>query len=142
VAAAGGSYQDDAIALGGQAYAELELGRRLRWLSYARLAEDRAIADGIERRHLELTAALRVGRSRRDYRFAVGNGYYLGVTMRERQGARFWGLVIGHSLDAARCVRQRMEAGANAALRLRSRTHGAGQVSQRRPSAHRPRRRG
>ena len=34
--------------------------------------------------------------------FTLGNGYYLGVTMRERQGARFWGLVIGHSLDAAR----------------------------------------
>lgn len=102
VVAGGGTYHDDAIALGGQAYAELALGRRLRWVSYARLAEDLAVADDIDRRHLEVTAALRVGRSRRDHRFTLGNGYYLGATLRERQGEQFWGLVVGHSLDAAR----------------------------------------
>ena len=102
VAAVGGSYHDDAIALGGQAYAEVDLGRRLRWVSSARLAQDRAVAAGIERHHLEVTAAVRLGRRERDHGFAIGNGYYLGATLRDRQGQRFWGLVVGHSLDAAR----------------------------------------
>lgn len=102
VATTGGSYEDDAVALGGQAYLELDLGARVRWLSYARLAQDSAVADDVTRRRIEITAALRLGRGRSERGFAIGNGYYLGATVRERQGERFWGLVVGHSLEAAR----------------------------------------
>ncbi|MEZ4403382.1 MAG: hypothetical protein R3B06_25370 [Kofleriaceae bacterium] len=101
LATTGGSSTDDAIVVAGQAYAELALGHRLRLLSYARLGSDQLIADGLDRRRLEVTAAVRLGHSF-DRFIPASNGYYLGATWRGQQGQEQWGLVIGHSLDAGR----------------------------------------
>jgi hypothetical protein len=44
--------------------------------------------------------AIRIGDRWEDYDFPSSNGWYLGAAIREAEGARMYGAVIGHSLDA------------------------------------------
>lgn len=108
VAAAGATgTMDDAVILPAEASLELALGSRLRviargrlgWLAGAPSRQDGSAsvpwAD-----ELEASFAIRLGHRWDDYGFDTGNGYYLGAAYREAEGARFIGVVIGHSIDA------------------------------------------
>ena len=99
---------DDAAELPVEASLELGLGSRLRlqargravWLGNADARQhgapsfDRAGVD-----ELDGTIALRVGRSYREHGLPSGNGTFVGVTYREREGATFLGAMIGYGVD-------------------------------------------
>jgi hypothetical protein len=98
---------DDAVTLPVEAVAEVG-GGRARLLARARAAyvagadarqngaPSLAFAD-----ELDATLGLRIGRHHGEHGFPTGNGYFAGATYRELAGARFLGLVIGYSIDAA-----------------------------------------
>jgi hypothetical protein len=48
---------------------------------------------------LEAMLAVRLGKGYDEHSFPTGNGYFIGMTVREALGARFAGLVIGYSVD-------------------------------------------
>lgn len=108
VAAAGATgTMDDAVILPAEASLELALGgsvrviarARLGWVAAAQARQDGSItvpfADEVD-----ASFAIRLGSRKRDYGFASGRGYYLGVGYREAEQSRFVGVVIGHSIDA------------------------------------------
>lgn len=86
--------------------ARFEIGRGIRVLGRARATYlggapgrkdggvSMAMAD-----ELEAMIGLRLGRAYTDWGFPTGNGYFVGAQIREQQGARFAGVVIGYSLD-------------------------------------------
>ncbi|HEY5920771.1 MAG TPA: hypothetical protein VIV11_03835, partial [Kofleriaceae bacterium] len=83
--------------------ARFELGRGIRVLGRARavfLAAADSRQDGARfADELEAMLAVRVGRAYTDWGFPTGNGYFVGATYREAEGAKFAGLVIGYSID-------------------------------------------
>jgi hypothetical protein len=96
---------DDAVALPLELTAETTLGP-LRLLGRARaswLAASDARQDGAPSfawtDEFDATLAIRVGHRFNEYELASGNGYFVGATYREMEGARFVGIVIGHSVD-------------------------------------------
>jgi hypothetical protein len=86
--------------------ARFELGRGLRLLGRGRITYV-AAADGRKDGtvstpigdELEAMLALRFGTAYSDWGFPTGNGYFVGVTVREALGAQFLGAVIGYSID-------------------------------------------
>jgi hypothetical protein len=56
---------------------------------------------------LDAMLAIRVGSNYDKFRLASGNGYFLGATYREMEGAKFIGVVIGHSVDMGSQMRER-----------------------------------
>lgn len=99
---------DDAVTLPVEASLELALGGRLRVLARGRVAwvagaggrqdGSRTVTFADE---AEASLALRLGRRWDNWGFPASNGYYLGVAVREAQGARMLGVIVGHSLDGA-----------------------------------------
>lgn len=96
---------DDAVALPLELTAETTLGP-LRILGRARaswLAASDARQDGAPNftwtDELDATVGIRLGHRFDEWHLASGNGYFLGATYREMEGARFFGVVIGHSVD-------------------------------------------
>ena len=98
---------DDAFMLPLEATGEFG-GGRLRLLARARVA----YVAGADGRHdgapsipfadeLDTMVGVRIGRHYEDYGFPTGDGYFVGVAYRELLGARFVGLTIGYSIDAA-----------------------------------------
>jgi hypothetical protein len=83
--------------------ARFEIGRGIRVLGRARatfVAASDSRQDGARfADELEAMLALRIGRAYTDWGFPTGNGYFVGATYREAQGAKFAGLVIGYSID-------------------------------------------
>ena len=88
-----------------EAIAEFQLGAHLRVLARARAtwtagpivrAGGARLAD-----ELDGLLALRVGHRYHEYGFVSGNGYYVGASYRELEGARFLGIAIGYSIDGA-----------------------------------------
>lgn len=105
---------DDAVALPLELTAETTLGP-LRVLARGRasfLAASAARQDGARSvgwaDEIDATFAIRIGHRFEKFRLASGNGYFLGATYREMQGARFFGLVIGHSVDMGSQQRSRV----------------------------------
>lgn len=92
---------DDAATL--PVEARFELGRGIRVLGRARatfVAAADSRQDGARfADELEAMLAVRVGRAYTDWGFPTGNGYFIGATYREAQGAKLAGLVIGYSID-------------------------------------------
>lgn len=98
---------DDAVALPLEVTAETTIGP-LRFLARGRasfLAASDARQNGSPTfgwtDEVDATFAIRLGHRFNDYDLASGNGYFLGATYREMEGAKFFGVVIGHSVDMA-----------------------------------------
>ncbi|MGE0399278.1 MAG: hypothetical protein AB7T06_21380 [Kofleriaceae bacterium] len=96
---------DDAVALPLELTAETTLGP-LRLLARARasfLAASDARQDGSPTfgwaDEVDATFGIRIGPRYNAWHLASGNGYFLGATYREMEGAKFFGVVIGHSVD-------------------------------------------
>lgn len=56
---------------------------------------------------IDATFGIRVGHRFDKFELASGNGYFLGVSYREMEGAKFIGVVIGHSVDMGSQIRER-----------------------------------
>jgi hypothetical protein len=56
---------------------------------------------------LDAMVGIRLGPRYHKFHLASGNGYFLGVSYREMEGAKFFGLVIGHSVDMGSQMRRR-----------------------------------
>lgn len=104
---------DDAVALPLELTAEATLGP-LRVLARGRasfLAASDARQDGSPTvswaDEIDATFAIRVGPRYDKFQLASGNGYFLGATYREMEGAKFIGVVIGHSVDMGSQIRSR-----------------------------------
>lgn len=92
--------------------ARFEVGRGIRVLGRARatylFATDSARQGGARfADELEAMLAVRVGTAYSDYGFPTGNGYFVGATYKEALGARYFGAVIGYSIDMATRRRSR-----------------------------------
>jgi hypothetical protein len=98
---------DDAAQFPVEASLELALGDRLRVIARGRIAW---IAAAPERRdgsrtitfadELEASLAFRLGHRYTDWGYPTGNGWFVGASYRESEGARMIGGMIGHSIDA------------------------------------------
>jgi hypothetical protein len=98
---------DDAMTFPVEASIELALGGRIRvlargrltWLAAAPNRDDgsRTVDFADE---LDATFAIRLGHRWTDWGFPTGNGYFVGVSYRESEGAQMVGVILGHSLDA------------------------------------------
>ncbi len=104
---------DDAVVLPLELTAEASLGP-VRLLARARasyLAASDARQDGSPTMtwadEFDAMFAIRVGRRYDKFRLASGNGYFLGAAYREMEGAKFVGIVFGHSVDMASQVGRR-----------------------------------
>jgi hypothetical protein len=97
---------DDGVELPVEAFLELGLGSRLRvlgraravWLGAAsgRAGGSRTFAWTDE---VDATLGIRLGRRYHEWGFPSGNGYFVGVSYRESEGARMVGGVVGYSVD-------------------------------------------
>lgn len=85
---------DDAVTFPVEAFGEFNVGNRLRVLARARHTFG-AIdsSDG--------TLALRIGHRYHEFHFPSGNGYFVGGTVKDLEGTRFYGVVVGYSIDLA-----------------------------------------
>jgi hypothetical protein len=106
---------DDAVALPLELTAEATLGP-LRLLARGRasfLAASDARQNGSPTfgwaDEIDATFAIRVGPRYNKFRLASGNGYFLGATYREMEGAKFIGVVLGHSVDMGSQDRRRRD---------------------------------
>jgi len=104
---------DDAVALPLELTAEATLGP-IRLLARGRasfLAASDARQDGSPTMtwadEIDATFGIRVGHRFDKFELASGNGYFLGVSYREMEGAKFIGVVIGHSVDMGSQIRER-----------------------------------
>lgn len=104
---------DDAVAMPLEVTAEATLGP-LRLLARGRasfLAASDARQNGSPTvgwaDEIDATVGIRLGRRYDKFRLASGNGYFLGVSYREMEGAKFAGIVIGHSVDMGSRTRRR-----------------------------------
>lgn len=104
---------DDAVALPLELTAEATIGP-LRLLARGRasfLAASDARQDGSPTLawadELDATFAIRLGTRYDRFRIASGNGYFVGATYREMEGAKFFGVVIGHSVDMGSQLHER-----------------------------------
>lgn len=97
---------DDGVELPVESFLELGLGSHVRLLARARavwLGAASGRADGAPTftwtDEVDATFGVRIGRRYREFGFPSGNGYFLGVSYRESEGARMIGGVIGYSVD-------------------------------------------
>ena len=98
---------DDAVSMPLEAFTELG-GGRLRVIARARAAFV-AKADGRQDGarttqrvdELEAMVGLRVGRHYESFGFPSGNGYFVGISYRELEGAQLAGITLGYSIDLA-----------------------------------------
>ena len=97
---------DDGVELPVEAFLELGLGSRIRLLGRARavwLGAASGRADGSRTfawtDEVDATFGVRLGRRYHEWGFPSGNGYFVGVSYRESEGARMVGGVIGYSVD-------------------------------------------
>lgn len=98
---------DDAATFPLEAWLELQLGQHLRVLARARViwlagaaGRDSGSPTAIFADTADATIALRLGRRWARHGANSGNGWFLGVHIREAADLRHWGLVLGHALDA------------------------------------------
>jgi hypothetical protein len=84
--------------------ARLEVGRGIRMLARARVTyvnaapmRDNGARVGDE---LEGMFGVRLGNAYDEWGFATGNGYFVGATYKEQLGTRFYGVIVGYSIDA------------------------------------------
>lgn len=84
--------------------ARLEVGRGIRMLARARITylDAAPMREGGARvgDELEGMVGVRLGSAYDEYGFPTGNGYFVGASYKEQLGTRFYGLVIGYSIDA------------------------------------------
>lgn len=85
---------DDAVTYPVEALAEFNLGGALRVLARARHVFGAIDED-------DATFAIRIGHRYHEFDFPSGNGYFVGATYRELEGTRFYGVVLGYSIDLA-----------------------------------------
>lgn len=97
---------DDGVELPVESFLELDLGTHVRVLARARAVWLQAASGRTDGSptfgwtdEVDATFGVRLGRRYRDFGFPSGNGYFLGVSYRESEDARFVGGVIGYSVD-------------------------------------------
>jgi hypothetical protein len=100
---------DDAAVFPVEASLELALGSHIRVLARGRVAwvaaapgrrDGSRTVDVAGVDELDAVIAIRIGNRWSDWGFPTGNGYFIGASYREAEGARMLGVIIGHSLDA------------------------------------------
>jgi hypothetical protein len=89
-----GTY-DDAATFPLEAFAEFNLGDRVRLLARGRYS----LLAGAPEHEADATIGVRVGRRYHDFDVPSGNGYFVAVTGRELASEQYVGVVIGYSID-------------------------------------------
>lgn len=97
---------DDGVEIPVESFLEMDLGSHVRVLARARAVWLQAASGRTDGSptfgwtdEVDATFGVRLGRRYREFGFPSGNGYFLGVSYRESEGARFVGGVIGYSVD-------------------------------------------